>query len=159
MDPRAYDPRRADMEKRSAELGPPRAPSRDSQRNEAEERERHHRNMVMKLNQMSDSEKQQYLAAISGGVTRSDQMTASHLIDLIITHQINKNTVGPPGAGPPNPSRSPSVKSMTERDGMEGGASGSAIRTSPGTMGEHIENMINKEVNRNSTTSPYPGPR
>lgn len=176
MDPRAYDPRRADMEKRSAELGPPRAPSRDSQRSEAEERERHHRNMVMKLNQMSDSEKQQYLAAISGGATRSDQMTASHLIDLIITHQINKNTVGPPGAGPPNPrrspqaaadgkdspskapSRSPSVKSMTERDGMEGGASGSAIRTSPGTMGEHIENMINKEVNRNSTTSPYPGP-
>lgn len=100
-------------------------------------------------------------------------MTASHLIDLIITHQINKNTVGPPGASQPNPrrspqaadgkdspskapSRSPSVKSMSERD--DGGASGSAIRTSPGTMGEHIENMINKEVNRNSTTSPYPGP-
>jgi len=174
MDPRAYDPRaRADMEKRSAELGPPRVPSRDSQRSEQDDRERQHRAMMMKLNQMSESEKQQYLSAISGGLTRnSEQMTASHLIDLIITHQINKNTVG---GGPQNPrrspqavgdgkdspskapSRSPSVKSMTERDGMDG-ASGSAIRTSPGTMGEHIENMINKEVNRNSTTSPYPGP-
>lgn len=172
MDPRAYDPRRPDDKR--GELGPPRAPSRDSQRGEAEERERHHRTMMMKLNQMSDSEKQAYLAAISGGAARGDQMTASHLIDLIITHQINKNTVGPPGASQPNPrrspqavdgkdspskapSRSPSVKSMSERDDG-GGASGSAIRTSPGTMGEHIENMINKEVNRNSTTSPYPGP-
>jgi len=174
MDPRAYDPRRPDVDKRSGELGPPRVPSRDSQRSEIDERERQHRNMMMKqLNQMSDSEKQQYLAAISGGAARGDQMTASHLIDLIITHQINKNTVGPPGVSQPNPrrspqaadgkdspskapSRSPSVKSMSERD--DGGASGSAIRTSPGTMGEHIENMINKEVNRNSTTSPYPGP-
>jgi len=175
MDPRAYDPRvRADMEKRTAELGPPRAPSRDSQRGEQEERQRQHQAMMMKLNNMSESEKQQYLSAISGGMRpgNMEQMTASHLIDLIITHQINKNTVG--GGSQPNPrrspqavdgkdspskapSRSPSVKSMTERDGMEG-ASGSAIRTSPGTMGEHIENMINKEVNRNSTTSPYPGP-
>eukprot|EP00092_Neocalanus_flemingeri_P085463 GFUD01107555.1.p1 GENE.GFUD01107555.1~~GFUD01107555.1.p1 ORF type:complete len:1977 (-),score=508.72 GFUD01107555.1:283-6213(-) len=176
MDPRVYDPRvRADMEKQSAQLGPPRVPSRErGQISEQEERERQHRNMMMKFNQMSDSEKQQYLTAMTG-VTRgnSDQMTASHLIDLIITHQINKNTVAGPGQQNPRrspqavgdgkespskaPSRSPSVKSMTERDGMDG-ASGSAIRTSPGTMGEHIENMINKEVNRNSTTSPYPGP-
>jgi len=174
MDPRAYDPRvRTDLDKRSAELGPPRVPSRESQRSEQDDR--HRQAMIMKINQMSESEKQQYLTAMSGSLTRggdSGQMTASHLIDLIITHQINKNTVGAGGQQNPRrspqavgdgkdspskaPSRSPSVKSMTERDGIE--ASGSSIRTSPGTMGEHIENMINKEVNRNSTTSPYPGP-
>merc|ERR1719412_1478664 len=58
-------------------------------------------------------------------------------------------------------SRSPSVKSITDRDNLEAGGSGvAAIRTSPGTMGEHIENMINKEVSRStpSTSSGYPGP-
>ena len=105
-------------------------------------------------------------------------MTASTLIEAIITHQINRNT-GAPGQPPsrhspqaggdgkesPNkiPSRSPSVKSFTEREGLEvggggGGGSGATIRTSPGTMGEHIENMINKEVIRQPTSSPYPGP-
>jgi len=104
-------------------------------------------------------------------------MRASQLIDLIVTHQINKNNSGAAVPGnqarhsplPVNdgkdspskpPSRSPSVKSLNERDGLEGGPSGSGgVHTSPVTMGEHLENMITntlaKDVNRPSTTSPY----
>ena len=59
---------------------------------------------------------------------------------------------GAEGKESPNkiPSRSPSVKSLTERErdsveggGGGGGPSGSTVRTAAGTMGEHIENMIN----------------
>jgi len=165
LDPR-FDPRAVRAE-------PGRSSGRESSR-EQEERERQQQQhaMMMKLSTMSEPEKARYLSAMAG-TRNTEQMTASNLIDIIITHQINKNTVGPPaaqnsrhspqaaadGKDSPSkpPSRSPSVKSLTERDGMEGGP-GPAIRTSPGTMGEHIENMINKEVTRNSTSSPYPGP-
>ena len=141
------------------------------------------RAMVMSFNQMSEAEQRQYINALTAGGYRpgsaENNMTASTLIEAIITHQINRNTGAPgqpasrhsPQAGgdgkeSPNkiPSRSPSVKSFTEREGLEvgggggGGGSGATIRTSPGTMGEHIENMINKEVIRQPTSSPYQGP-
>ena len=136
--------------------------------------------VMSRLNQMSESEKIQYYNALTQGSLRNTpdgNMTASLLIEAIITHQINKNTSGTvpgPGSrhspqalndGKESPSkvasRSPSVKSITDRDNLEAGGSGvAAIRTSPGTMGEHIENMINKEVSRStpSTSSGYPGP-
>ena len=153
-------------------------------RHPAQEDLERQRAMVMSFNQMSEAEQRQYINALTAGGYRTgttdNNMTASTLIEAIITHQINRNTGAPgqppsrhsPQAGPegkesPNkmPSRSPSVKSFTEREAVEvggggGGPSGATIRTSPGTMGEHIENMINKEVVRQPTSSPYsvPGP-
>ena len=161
-------------------------PGLGSARHPAQEDLERQRAMVMSFNQMSEAEQRQYINAWTAGGYRAgttDQnMTASNLIEAIITHQINRNT-GAPGQPPsrhspqaglegksesPNkiPSRSPSVKSFTEREGLEvgggGGGPSGAIRTSPGTMGEHIENMINKEVTqpRQPTSSPYsvPGP-
>ena len=135
--------------------------------------------VMSKLNQMSETEKVQYLNALKSGQFGNTEhgMTASLLIEAIITHQINKGTGSTPGPGSRHspqamadgkespskiPSRSPSVKSLTERDIIEtGGSKSAAIRTSPGTMGEHIENMINKEVTRSTAPSisvSYPGP-
>jgi len=166
------------------ELGPPRVPSRENPR----PRMMDPSELMQTINQMSESEKKAYYKTLTdhvGMVTQDpsmrmpsqapDHMTASGLIELIINHQINKSGPGPglPLIGSRQspqavteakdspskpPSRSPSVKSLSERDGMEG-PSGSQVRASPGavTMGEHLENMINKEVNR-ATTSPYQGP-
>ena len=136
--------------------------------------------MIDRITQMSEQDRAAYLETLknSARAQQPDHMSAASLIDLIITHQINRNTVpagsGPPLPGPGNPRRSPqapqdgkespsklhshspSVKGHPE--GLEaGGPSGSAVRTSPGTMGEHIENMISKEVGRGGG-SPYPGP-
>lgn len=138
----------------------------------AEEMERQ-RAMLMSINQMSEAEQRQYINALTGGGYRpgsnENNLTASTLIEAIITHQINKGGPGQStsrhaaspqatndGKESPNkiPSRSPSVKSLTDRETVEVGGSGS-IRTSPGTMGEHIENMINKEVIRQPSSSPY----
>ena len=130
--------------------------------------------MVMSFNQMSEAEQRQYINALTGGGYRpgnSESLTASTLIEAIITHQINKGTPGQSssrhaaspqanndGKESPNKvaSRSPSVKSLTEREALEAGGSGNPIRTSPGTMGEHIEDMINKEVIRQPSSSPFP---
>jgi len=120
-----------------------------------------------RLSSMSEAEKLAYYNSLTSGHLRNTpdgNMTASLLIEAIITHQINKNTT--PGQPPelarhspqsglnndkpesPNkvPSRSPSVNSIEAAGGSVAG-----LRTS--TMGEHIENMINKEVNRST-----PGP-
>ena len=157
-----FDPRR----------GGPEASPRHLQ-GAADEIERQ-RAMVMSFNQMSEAEQRQYINALTGGgyrgASNETSLTASTLIEAIITHQISKNT-GAPGQPPSRhspqgvsdgkespgkmPSRSPSVKSMTEREGVEVGGTSTTVRTSPGTMGEHIENMINKEVIRQPTSSPY----
>jgi len=178
---RAPEPRFDPRARGEPGLGGPRHPGHPGHPGQ-EDLERQ-RAMVMSFNQMSEAEQRQYINALTAGGYRAgttDQnMTASNLIEAIITHQINRNTGAPgqppsrhsPQAGPEGkespskiPSRSPSVKSFTEREGLEvgggGGPSGATIRTSPGTMGEHIENMINKEVVRQPTSSPYsvPGP-
>lgn len=191
MDPRAIYEKQIQVDGRRstgqdpASLAPPRGgPSRETQRM----LDQHHdkQKFMRAYSQMSDVDQKAYLASLkdtTGGSTpgrtpdhRQDHMSAANLIDLIITHQINRS--GPNnthGGGPqtPNPRRSPqtsdgkespskppshspSVKSMP--DTLEiGGPSGSGVRTSPGTMGEHIENMISKEVGRANTGSPYPG--
>lgn len=169
---RLMDPRHVEAARHKPEPGAPRpgpsTPSEDQKQ------------VMSKLNQMSEAEKIQYYNALKSGQfgnTEHGNMTAALLIEAIITNQINKGTGPAPGPGSRHspqamadgkespskiPSRSPSVKSLTERDIIEAGVSGSAaIRTSPGTMGEHIENMINKEVTRStapSTSVSYPGP-
>jgi len=171
-------------------LGPPRGgPSRDgTQQRIIEQAHRDQtinkqQEMISRISQMSEQDQKAYLESLKNSSrNQPDHMSAANLIDLIITHQINRNTVVPglppghPAAGPPGsqnprrspqapdgkespnkmPSASPSVKNLPE--GLEvSGPSGSGVRTSPGTMGEHIENMISKEVGRGGTGSPYPG--
>ena len=170
--------------------GPPRGgPSRDgTQQRIIEQAHRDQtinkqQEMISRISQMSEQDQKAYLESLKNSSrNQPDHMSAANLIDLIITHQINRNTVVPglppghPAAGPPGsqnprrspqapdgkespnkmPSASPSVKNLPE--GLEvSGPSGSGVRTSPGTMGEHIENMISKEVGRGGTGSPYPG--
>jgi len=127
--------------------------------------------LMNKFGQMSEEEKRAFLTGFSqlGASSDSRDVSASSLIEAIITHQINKNTGQPVSLHSPHggvqdgkespskvPSRSPSVKSVTDRDSLEAGSSGH--RNS--TMGEHIENMINKEVIRSapSTMATYSNP-
>ena len=144
---RLMDPRHVEAARHKPEPGAPRpgpsTPSDDQKQ------------VMSKLNQMSEAEKIQYYNALKSGQfgnTEHGNMTAALLIEAIITNQINKGTGPAPGPGSRHspqamadgkespskiPSRSPSVKSLTERDIIEAGVSGSAaIRTSPGTMGE-----------------------
>jgi len=170
VDPRVSQPSLFDRNK--VDLGPPRAPSRE-RRPAVDPQEI----LAGRLNQMTEAERQVYIEQIHRmNPDRHQNMNAKQLIEHIVTKTMNKPQVGTApvnqarhspltvadGKDSPSkpPSRSPSVKSLTERDGLDGGASGSGgVRTSPVTMGvtmgEHLENMINKEVNRTSTTSPY----
>ena len=201
MDPRAahYERERQIQAKAAAEaLGPPRGPSREAggreaaqrmleqqqaqqqqqqQQAQAQQQAVHDRNkqqeMIARISQMSEQDRQAYLDSLKNSArSQPDHMSAASLIDLIITHQINRTTVPPPG-GPqnPNPRRSPAApvdgkespskppshSPSVSVSQLEVGAGGSGVRTSPGTMGEHIENMISKEVGRGGTGSPYPG--
>lgn len=178
LDPRAlYEQKQtlmaAEVRSRAAQevLGPPRgATSRDNQRQI--DASNHHK-MIADYNRMSENDQKAYIANLKNHPQKSD-MSAASLIDLIITHQINRGAAvaSPTMGGTQNlnprrspqasegkesaskpPSHSPSVKMP---DTLEV-ASGSGVRTSPGTMGEHIENMISKEVGRGNTGSPYPG--
>jgi len=156
--------------------------------------ERQRQQLMLQLNQMSEADRLRLLddqrrAAMEKGMpghaggdprTENNTLTAANLIDIIITHQINQGAVpgGDKSRNSPQtladgkdspckpPSRSPSVKSINERDVEDGGGSrpgstaGPQVRTSPGTVGEHIESMINKEVSvsaaRDNRTSPFP---
>lgn len=207
MDPRAlaYERQIQERSKAAADaaaLGPPRAnTSRDAQRileqqqqqaqqqqqqaqaQQARQAQHSKHELMQTYNQLSEQDQKAYLETlkVTGGRTpQPDHMSAANLIDLIITHQINRNTVGPAvSVGPqvPNPRRSPQMSVADGKDSPSkvanhspvvknvadnlevGGPSGSGgVRTSPGTMGEHIENMITKEVGRGASGSPYPGP-
>lgn len=179
MDPRGHFER----PKAAEALGPPRGGREGPTQAQARILEQAQaKQLADRISQMSEQDQKAYLESLKNSRNQPDHMSAANLIDLIITHQINRNTVGgsslgPGGhAGPPGPptnprrspqapdgkesptklpSHSPSVKVHTAME--DGGASGSGMRTSPGTMGEHIENMISKEVGR-GTGSPYPGP-
>merc|ERR1719200_73206 len=148
-------------------LGPPRGgPSRES----AQQRtlEQAHRDqtinkqqeMISRISQMSEQDQKAYLESLknSSRNTGVPGVPPGHPAGPPGSQNPRRSPQAPDGKDSPNklPSASPSVKNLPE--GLEvSGPSGSGVRTSPGTMGEHIENMISKEVGRGGTGSPYPG--
>ena len=148
LDAKAYDARPKPDQMR----GPPQPPVLGLSKEQEQ--------FMSQLQKMSEHEKAAYLQS------NKNNLNASLLIEAIITHQINKNTSGTTGPVPgpsrhsphdvrdvrdgkesPSkmPSRSPSVKT-SEQPGNDVGL----VKTSPATVGEHIENMINNEVTRSS---------
>ena len=77
--------------------------ARGEPRHPAQEDLERQRAMVMSFNQMSEAEQRQYINALTAGGYRTgtteNSMSASTLIEAIITHQINRNT-GAPGQPP-----------------------------------------------------------
>jgi hypothetical protein len=120
-----------------------------------------------------------------GGSSDQNALTAATLIDMIVTNQINQgsealrnayaasaaaaasgsrhspHSVADSGKDSPGkqqpPRSSPSLRQISEEGGQQQHVrtSPAMIMGAPASLGDHIENMIAKEVQQNRTSSPY----